>query len=60
MTWGGATSIEAERAAEGSVAAFLDALPPRFQEVESRSFEGPGVLSPNVYVLSGSGAATGS
>ncbi len=60
VTWGGATSIEDERAAQGSVAAFLAALPPRFHEVESRSFDGPGALSPNVYVLSGSGAASGS
>jgi Dolichyl-phosphate-mannose-protein mannosyltransferase len=58
VTWGGANSIEQERAAQGSVDSFLAALPPRFHEVDSRSFDGNGVLAPSVYVLSGSAAGS--
>ena len=52
--------MKQERAANGAVAAFLDCPAAALREVDSRSFEGPGLLSPNVYVLSGSGAASGS
>jgi hypothetical protein len=47
-------SLNLLRAFPGSLATFLAALPPRFHEVESRTFPGPSVFAVGAHVLSGS------
>jgi Dolichyl-phosphate-mannose-protein mannosyltransferase len=45
--------LELVRELDARIAVFLDALPPRFHEVESRSFPGLGAFGFAVHVLSG-------
>jgi hypothetical protein len=52
VTYGRAT-LQQQRDFPGTVASFLAALPPRFQEVDSRSFPGGGIFPVTVYVMRG-------
>ena len=50
---GPAARLDQVRALPGPLGAFLAALPPRFHEVQSRTFEGPSIFGIGVFVLSG-------
>jgi Dolichyl-phosphate-mannose-protein mannosyltransferase len=58
VNWGTAT-LSQLRSYPGPAADFLDALPPRFHEVESRTFPGPWIGDESVHVLDGASSSAG-